>query len=116
MSLLRLVRGASAARASARALQLLPSSAAGSPPTPVAAAATARGFCTSGEKGYSSTIDFESPEGHEFEQVVDVGLSDVSYAAFVNRQSVAKYVWCTALPLLMVGQAVRHRTCLPLQN
>jgi hypothetical protein len=56
--------------------------------------------CTSraDTSGYASA-EFESPNGHEFEEVVDVGLSDVSYAAFVNRGYVAKYVpyKCTAL-------------------
>ena len=90
MVLSRFAQGASAARGSAQALQLLPSLAACRPSTQPVAAASVRYLCAQADKGYASTIDFESPDGHEFEQVVDVGLSDVSYAAFVNRQSVAK--------------------------
>ncbi len=58
---------------------------------PCAATAGARPFSVAKDTaGYQSTIEFESPDGHEFEQVVDVGLSDVSYAAFVNRGTVAR--------------------------
>lgn len=59
-----------------------------------AAAASARRapLCSAAasNSGYTSTLDFEPPSGHEFEQVVDVGLSDVSSAAFVIRGAVAK--------------------------
>ncbi|CAE7512259.1 tdcB [Symbiodinium sp. KB8] len=40
------------------------------------------------EAGYGSTLEFDQPDGHEFESVVDVTLSDISYAHFRNRDAV----------------------------
>ena len=42
----------------------------------------------SAEAGYGSTLEFDQPEGHEFESFVDVTLSDISYAQFCNRNAV----------------------------